>query len=219
MITINLLPHNLRPIKRTPVPYMLSGLAAAVVLAWMAYLGGNDILAKIQAANALAQNKSEWADLKPVVEQYNKLSRRKIQLAKRVTTINEIASDRIIWSEQLHHLARLALDNFWYDGIKVGKKTATEMRREYNEQTKEYELKNVQVTKDVLKVTGYVMAGVDGTSSINPFTIQTKEDEEFSKLFHLDLIVKLEDTEFEDVPVRRFELEYIISPEGATRDE
>ncbi|MCH7958822.1 MAG: hypothetical protein IID08_01750 [Candidatus Hydrogenedentes bacterium] len=166
----------------------------------------------------LTQHQQELAELQPIVDDYNALSGQKIALSKQVETIHEIANDRIIWSRQLFNLARLAPDNLWYEKITVVAKSFPEVETFYNEATKEHEQRTIRVSKDVLTVSGYVVPGEDGKSSISPFTIATARDEEFSALFQLDLST-FKDTNFDDVSVREFTLEYIVTPEGDVSNE
>lgn len=214
MITVNLLPYELRPIKRTPVPYILGvTILVLVVFAVLSVFVANQRNLG-QANSDLVMHTIQLQDLDPVVQEYNTLTQKQLQLAEQVNTINEIVSDRIIWSRQLYNLARLALDNLWYDGMRVSMKTFTDTHSVYNPQTKKNELVKRTMQRQVLTVSGYVMAGTDGKNSISPFTLVTEQDEEFAELFQLDLST-FKDTMFEGVAVREFELEYIVSPGGA----
>lgn len=216
MININLLPEELRPVKRTPVPYLLSALAAAMVVMAMGMIFVADAAHIASERRELAKNQKELDRLRPVVDEYNALSAQKEKLAVQVQTIDEIARDRIIWSRQLHNLNRLALKNLWYDAIQVKMKPYVETVTVYDPQQKKNVQKTERKERPVLTLSGYVVPGEDGQSSISPFTLSTDSDEEFSNLFMLDLST-FRDTEFEDVNVRSFSLEYIINPGGAVK--
>ena len=214
MITINLLPYGLRPVKRTPLPYILSGTATlltlcVIFLVFLKSAGEIDTATRI-----LNDHKNELDTLKPVVEEYNALAQKKVQLAEQVTTISEIASDRIIWSRQLHNLNRLALENMWYENIDVALKPFTETRTVFNEKNKTYETITERIDRNVLTLTGYVIPGEDGMSSVSPFTLITENDPEFSQMFQLELST-FKDTTFDGINVREFKLEYVIG-EGGT---
>jgi hypothetical protein len=209
MITVNLLPHEFRPIKRTPLPYLLSGAALVLSLTVVGFIYIVNV-ANIAVANrTLNQHRTELNQLKPVVEEYNSISEKKLQLAEQVETINQIVGDRILWSRQLFNLNRLALENMWYDGIQVALKPFSETRTTYNPQKKVNETVTVKVDRRVLTLSGYVVAGNDGKSSVSPFTLATDSDPEFSGLFQLDKST-FKDTMFEDVGVREFQFEYIV---------
>lgn len=217
MITINLLPYELRPIKRTPLPYIIGGAVFMMMLGVisLAFLKGAAEIA--DATHTLNDHKNELAKLQPVVEDYNAITQKKLSLATQVNTINEIASDRIIWSRQLYNLNRLALDNMWYTGIEVSMKPFTETTTEYNERTKKNEVVTKRIDRQVLTLSGYVIPGDDGQASVSPFTMATENDEEFADLFQLELST-FKDTLFEDVSVREFQLEYVIRHGGSQND-
>jgi len=213
MITVNLLPYEYRPVKRTPLPYIASAAVLCLTLGVMAIVYVKNV-AEIAIANSqLNQHRTELAKLEPVVEEYNSISQKKLQLAEQVETINEIVSDRILWSRQLHNLNRLALENMWYDGIEVSLKPFTETKTVFDPKTKKNETITERIDRRVLTVTGYVVPGENGMPSVSPFTIATESDEEFSKMFQLDLST-FKDTMFDEVGVREFKLEYIIRDRG-----
>lgn len=209
MITVNLLPHEYRPIKRTPLPYILSGSAFVMSLLVVGFIYVINVANAASANRTLNQHRSELSQLKPVVEEYNSISAKKLKLAEQVDTINAIVGDRILWSRQLYNLNRLALENMWYDGIQVSLKPFSETRTTYNPQKKQNETVTIKVDRRVLTLSGYVTEDKDGMSSISSFTIGTDADEEFASLFQLDKST-FKDTLFEEVGVREFTLEYIV---------
>jgi Tfp pilus assembly protein PilN len=216
MININLLPEDLRPVKRTPIPYIASALvaAAAVMAMGMTYtLGAAEAMSE---RAELRKNQAALDKLQPVVDEYNALSAQKEKLAVQVQVIDDIARDRIVWSRQLYNLNRLALKNLWYDSIAVTMKPYTQTVTVYDPQRKQNIQKTERRERPVLTLSGYVVPGEDGQSSISPFTLVTDEDEEFSDLFQLDLST-FRDTEFKEHNVRSFKLEYIIQPGGAVQ--
>lgn len=217
MITVNLLPHELRPIKRTPLPYVASGLIAVVVLFVISAIWlGNETNVR-QAKRVLDDHRDQLAELQSTVTKYNELNAEKGRLAEQVNAIGEIASDRIIWSRQLFNLTRLALKNMWYESVKVGIKSSSEMRPVMNAKTNKLEMKKITIQRQVLTVTGYVMPGEDGRSSVSPFMIATEADPEFSCMFQLD-DTSFSDTTFEDISVRAFTLEYVVTGQHCTEE-
>lgn len=218
MITVNLLPHEYRPVKRTPLPYILSGAALVLTIGVIGMVFLKNMIAVSAANHTLNKHKQELAELQPVVEEYNSISDKKLQLAEQVDTINDIVSDRILWSRQLFNLNRLALDNMWYDGIQVSVKPYTETRTVYNPKTKKNETETQRLDRRVLVLSGYVTPGADGAASVSPFTLATENDDEFSKMFQLDQS-SFKDTLFDDVGVREFKLEYIIRDGNGENEE
>lgn len=217
MITINLLPDELRPVKRTPLPHMITGalLVGALLFCGMVFINNQS---DIGAENrSLAQNNDALQALQGVVDESNALTEKKVSLRDQVHTINEIASDRIIWSRQLYNLGRLAPRNLWYDTVQVSSRKFPVTKTVYNPQTKKNEKKTDTIDKQILVVKGYVVPGEDGKSSISPFTLMTESDEEFATLFQF-YDSSFQDTSFDTHDVREFQVEYIINRGGNSNE-
>ena len=161
MINVNLLPHEFRPIKRTPLPYLISGAIAVLTIAGVGIVALKNMSDVGSANRRLAEHKAALTKLEPVVEEYNSISAKKLKLAEQVNTINEIVSDRILWSRQLFNLNRLATDNMWYDGIEVAHKQVSEKKNVYDPQSKQMKAVTEQVDRRVLVLKGYVIPGKD----------------------------------------------------------
>jgi hypothetical protein len=222
MIRTNLLPYHLRPVKRTPLPYIVSLLVLLMAIAAMAMLLLSALAQVSQKRTVMQQHRDEFQKLKPIVDEYNELSTQKESFAGKVDVIQEIVSDRIIWSRQLWNLSRLMPENFWLKSITETEKPFKEQKLVYDEKTKKEELKVVTVKRRVLEVGGYVIKGADGTASMNPLVFATQQDPEFSSLFQISM-PKLKDTEFEKTEVREFTVEYVVqdtkSKEEAAKDK
>lgn len=213
MININLLPWHLRPVKRSPLPYVASLLVAGLAILILAGMWV-DKQSRIGEQRAiLKDNTGKLQSLQDIVDEYEQLEKQKVELAEKVSIINEILADRIIWSRQLWNVSRLTPDNFWYGSVAVKEKQFTETRKEINAQTKKEEEKKITVRRPILELKGYVIEGTDGTSDINPLTFNMQDDKEFSGIFQLDL-PKFQDTLFEGYKVREFTLEYLINQGG-----
>lgn len=218
MIIINLLPQELRPIKRTPLPHLLSLMVLIAAIIGMAamFLSISGRISKTQAE--VAKAKQELEGLRDVVEEYNALSEKKLRLEDKINVIQEILSNRIIWSEQLHHLAELTPDNFWYKRIRETSKTVRIERVDIDPKTgkevvdKDGKPKIIKenVKRPVFEISGYVINNEQGSSRINPLTYNTTQDEEFSKTFTLES-PNITDAEYNGYAVRGFVLEYNIN--------
>lgn len=222
MININLLPHHLRPIKRTPLPYIAVGMVAVLAVLGIVYSFVSTQARIMGMQSQLAQYQKELDEKKKIVEESNELEKLKLQLADKISTIQEIASNRIVWSRQLFNLSRLKPDNFWYSEIAESSKTYTMQQPEIdpktgkpkiNEATKKPEMKSVSVTKPILRVSGYVVSGPDGRSDVSPLTDALSNDPEFAGMFQMEP-PSFSDTEFSGFPVKKFTLEFQIQPEG-----
>ncbi len=219
MILINLLPQHLRPLKRTPLPYIgvfIVMLAAFFVMASM-FLSVSAQIGEINQKKAKTQNSlNELAD---VVKRYEDLDKKKARLVDKTIAIEEILKDRILWSEQLFHLDRLKPDNMWYSRIRVTQLPFKQRVRKVDPKTKKAMKdkngkdlwENKTIKRPVLEVSGYVVPSEEESNYIAPLTRSTTEDPDFSKLFTLYRF-RLEDTVFNDQPVRKFVLEYVIEP-------
>ena len=209
MIRVNLLPPHLRPVRRSPVPYLISGGILIIVLVAMAsvYLSTQASIARKRAE--LEQHKRQLAELEPIRKESDELEALKAKLADKINTIAEITGDRMIWSRQLYNLARLAPKNFWYKSISIEEKQFREQQPVYDKQAKQTKMQTVTVSKPILKVEGYVTEADDGSKDASLLMRATEADEEFSRMFQLEP-PSFKDTEFEGVPVKSFTLEYLI---------
>jgi len=209
MIQTNLLPYHLRPIKRSPLPYIAS---LAVLIAAVAAMAGVGLSTQAQigiARTQLRAHQSDYEKLRTFDDEFKQLQAQKERLADKIVIIQDIVGERIIWSEQLWSISRLTPENFWFSNISEKEKSRREKRYVYNAKTKKEELKTVTVKHRVLELAGYVIEGPDGTNNIYPLTFNLEQDPAFSALFQLSL-PRLGDTEFDGYEVRSFTLEYRI---------
>jgi hypothetical protein len=216
MIRVNLLPHHLRPIKRSPLPYLASALVLAIAVLAMFTIWASKQSQISDKRRDMEAHQKEYDGLKPIVDEYNQLTDQKLKLADKISIIQEIVSDRIIWSRQLWNVSRLTPDNFWYKSVAEKETTTKESRLVYNEKTKKEEMKSVSIKHRVLQLSGYVIEGPDGSNDINPITFNMEQDAEFAAMFQLSS-PKLVDSEFKGYKVRNFTLEYLINTGGEER--
>jgi hypothetical protein len=222
MILINLMPPHLRPIKRTPLPHIGSILVLLMAIAAMLYLLLG-IRAQISNTRAELEAKTrEYQELEDTVREFNELNAQKAALRDKISVIQEILADRIVWSEQLNRLVELTPDNIWFSGVAVTVQNFPERRPKMDSKTNQpmkeknsdnliYE--NVQVKRRVLEVSGYVVTDETGRSDVFPLAEASSKDLEFSRYFKL-IRPKLQDTEFEGFAVRGFSMEYLIETPG-----
>ena len=216
MIYINLLPYHMRPIKRTPLPYVICILVCIIAICGMGlnYVSTQGEIAKV--VDEKLKNKAELDKLGDIVAEYQQLTDKKRLLADKIATIKEIVSDRIVWSRQLWNLSRLAPDTLWFNSIAVETKKYTEERIETDSKGKAVK-KSVSITKPILKVSGYVVesAGEGVRKGVNPFIDATSEDLEFASMYTLDIVdIKSSET-VDGVKATGFTMEYIINTGGA----
>ncbi len=210
MITVNLLPYHLRPIKRTPLPYILSVLILVLAIGAMGSLWVYTQAGIVGKRAELDRHKKELEGLQAIVDEFKRLTKQQMELADKIAIIQDIVSDRVIWSRQLFNISRLTPDNFWYSAITEKERSTQETKTVFNKETGKQETKAVTVKQRVLELGGYVITGSDGSNDIYPLTFNMEQDPEFAGMFQLSL-PKLVDTEFKGYRVRSFNLEYLAT--------
>lgn len=213
MININLLPTHLRPIKRSPIPYLISIAISALLLAAVGAIFVQVTATKYSKLAELTALQEEYKKYESVVNESKKIAADEQKIKDKIATIVEIVSDRIIWSRQLWNLSRLAPPNLWYSGFAEDSKEIKETIEEMDPKTKKMVKKDITKRRALLRVSGYVITTPELQADVNPFLISTEQDKEFSKLFSLQT-PSFKDTLFEDRPVKSFTLEFEIKPEG-----
>jgi len=243
MIRINLLPEQFRPEKKSILPYFLAVVVFVLGLILISYfyfsLYQKNLQIEVQkdklqkeydSPTNLRNEDGEFITLSGIVNEYRKLDRKKQELEKRVAVIQEILSDRIIWSENLFLLANLTPENVWYDRIRVTWQTFREKVIKLDPKTgkpvldpkiKEPQFEQKSVKKPILEITGYVISGEQGERQISPLIENTTDPEKasyFVKQFTL-LRPQIEDTEFNGFSVRKFTLEYLIEAKPGVKND
>ncbi|MBI2421186.1 MAG: hypothetical protein HYV27_00050 [Candidatus Hydrogenedentes bacterium] len=222
MITVNLLPRHLRPIKRTPLPHLLSLLALVLVLAGLAL-----VLIAVEARQSglqseINETQAKYDKFADIVNESNTLTVKKEQLQTKIETIQEILIDRIIWSEQLYNLSRLTPENMWYKRIRTTYQSFQEEevlldpktgKPEIDKRTKQQKTVKKTVKRPIFEVSGYVVNDKEGSNQVYPLTRNTTTDPEFNRYFKLYRPFT-EPTEFNGYSVQSFTLEYSIKPGG-----
>jgi len=218
MIIVNLLPEHLRPIKRTPLPYVITIGVSLAAFAVLGLLYAGDMTRRMSLEAEFSATSNELNSLAHITTEYNQLEEQKLALADKVSVIQEILGERKIWSEHLHRLASLTPENIWYKQIRIGSQPFREQvpkidprtgRVVINRNTQEPEMETRNVRRPVLIVSGYVIPNEQGLAHFNTLSLNTTEDPEFSRHFVL-FRPNMEDTEFDGYFVRSFSLEYLI---------
>jgi len=222
MITVNLLPHHLRPIKHSPLPYFASVGVLFLALVSMLYAFMSIHGRVVEARNDLEARQTELITLADTVKRYNELVDKKQALEPKIAIIKEILSDRVIWSQHLHQLAALTPNNIWYRRIRVTSQNFREQQVKtdpktgkliIDPKTQKPQMETKVVPRPVLEISGYVINDEQGERQITPLLENADRSEEFGKDFSL-LRPRIEDTEFKGYPVRGFTVEYEIRREG-----
>jgi hypothetical protein len=223
MIQINLLPHHLRPIKRTPLPHILAILVLIAAIAGMGYLYVAQVAQMAAARERKADIERQLAELQDVIEETERLAAQKLRLQSKVETIREILADRVIWSKQLYRLTELTPENIWYENVSVSQQRVPERHQKVDPQGKpvfdpktgEPVMETRNVYKPIFMVSGYAVRDVAGDPNVNKFAEQTASDPAFNALFQLQ-DTRMRDTEYEGYQTRFFSFQYLIQNEGAS---
>lgn len=218
MILINLLPEELRPIKRTPLPHIGSLAVLILVVLGVLFLFSQNFARTASLKADIAQTEADLKGLDHIVAEYNQLGERKLELQDKVATIEEILRDRKIWSQHLHRLAQLTPDNFWYSGIRETRQSFRENVVKRSPKTGEVlmdkkgepEMELITVQRPVLEIKGYIINDAEGRANVNELLQATTDDPEFSANFEL-FRPSFEDTVFNGFNVRAFTAEYEIT--------
>ncbi len=217
MIRINLMPEEMRPVKRSALPHLLSLVLLALTVFYLATQAVGQ-MAEVASLNRQYQKKREEPDkLSCVVQEYNKLIEEKSAFKDRIGVIQDILKDRTLWSEWLAELVSLTPDNIWYSRIRLTSRKFTEERIKMDKKgepiidpkTKKAATEKVQVDKPILELTGYAVENEAGVSSTAQLAKSTSENERFASKFSL-YASRIEDTDFNGFAVRKFIFEYII---------
>jgi hypothetical protein len=196
-------------VKHSRLPHFLSLVALVIAVLVMATLYANLGRELRRQRDILSGHQMQLEALQDVVKDSNELEAIKQQLAHTISIINEIVSDRIIWSEQLGNISRLAPDNVWFDKVKVSTKHIPKKVEVTDPKTGQVSIKEVRVPRLALSVTGYVIESDEGSMDVNPLLrATTAVDEQFTQEFTLQL-PSVKDTDFEGFPVKKFELEFL----------
>lgn len=220
MILINLLPQEMRPIKRTPLPYLASLCVLALVLLGIAflYLRGQARLAGEH--EKLAEIEAELKTLEAIREDYKRLKAEEERLRAKVKVIQEILQDRIIWSEQLSRLVELTPENVWYDHIWVSLEEEQREVEILDEKTKapipdprtgRNKVEVIKTKEHRLHLSGYAKQDENGVTNLYPLVDNIKADKEFTERFAYRM-PQGKDTSFLDQPVRQFTMDFKINP-------
>ncbi|MBP8129626.1 MAG: hypothetical protein KA184_08580 [Candidatus Hydrogenedentes bacterium] len=222
MIRVNLLPEHLRPVKRTPLPYLASLLVLVLAIAAMGYVFMMMRGRIVDEQDRMANIESDLKKLAAIREDYLRLKEEEKKLQAKVDVIEEILKDRIVWSEQLDRLVTLTPENVWYDRIWVSLEmdqrevvVVDEKTREpvMDPKTNRPKVEIIRTNEHRLHLSGYVKADESMRINVNPLLNNTRSDAQFAAVFP-QKNPRFEDTEFNGFPVRRFTMDFGINAGG-----
>jgi hypothetical protein len=122
MIEINLLPSGLREKKKVPVEQLFQKksiltILGALILLHLFLYAVTSITAK--RLNILERN---WQGLSPKRAELSKLSGELTEIDKKVPLIDQLISNRILWSKKLNEISDLLVPGVWLNELSLQKK-------------------------------------------------------------------------------------------------
>jgi len=222
MIDINLLPEELRPRPRNPLPYLTTiALAAAVVLYCLISFAGNWRTISV-FHNDIARLDEQIDAVRESAEAVKKLEIENRSLSNKQVAISTIMSDRIVWSKVLNNLAQLVPDDVWLSDLKEDVKSiSVQVDNPDPEAAQKTITKNVIIRK--LEISGYALSPreEEGVNHVGRF-VRVMEDEndpnyipEFAALFRNPTPQSVNDESFQNTAVKKFEIWCDIVQKGA----
>jgi len=208
MININLLPPELRPIRRSGLPYVVVAIAGTVVVVVLLSIFMANGVAVANKSNDLEGLKAECQRVRESAKEVKELEIKKASIEAKDKAMKEITSDRIVWSEQLHYLARLMPDQVWLKDIEVETKTRTKTVPVPDAKEGQPKTKKVAVPYQSLKLTGYALSYKEemGVNLVGVFVKAIENDADFTTYFKSPEPHLLKDEEFGGVHVKEFEV-------------
>ncbi len=220
MINVNLLPPELRPLRKSPLPYIVVAIvAAAVVIALVSMYTANQIQVASKQRK-LEDLKTELQRVREAAEHVRELEAKEASIAIKDKAIKDITSDSIIWSEQLYYLARLMPEQVWLKGIDVETKSRTIMVDVPDAKEGEPKTKPKVIPYQSLKLTGYALSHAEeiGVNYVGVFVRAIEDDAQFSSIFTSPDPRLVKHEEFGDVHVKEFEVNCQIVTTIAKKD-
>ena len=222
MIDINLLPVELRPRPRSPLPYLLTIVLAVAVVIYclIAFVGKwrtiSDFEKRIIKLDEQIAEVHESAEAVKELEAGNRL------LNAKQAAISTIMPDRIVWSKVIVMLAELVPEDVWLSDLAVSSKSVPIQVPNPDSQSAQKTVTEY-VSRRKLEVTGYALSlrEEEGVNHVGRFVSAMENEQdpnykpEFAALFNNPDPQSVDDAVFEDTPVKEFTIWCDIVKKGA----
>jgi len=222
MIDINLLPDELRPRPRSPLPHLMTVvLAVAVVLyCLISFVGKWQTISTFE--KRVAELDKQIAEVHESAEAVKKLEAENRLLSAKQVAISTIMSDRIVWSKVINVLTELVPDAVWLSDLVVTSKSIPVQVPNPDTQAVQKTVTQYVMSRK-LEVTGYALSPreEEGVNHVGRFVsaMENEKDpnynQEFAALFNNPTPQSVEDKDFEDTPVKEFKIWCDIVKKGA----
>ena len=208
MINVNLLPPGLRPVRRSPLPYIVVGIAAGAVLVILLSVWMTTTVQLDNKRVKLEESKAELERVRESALEVKELEAKQASIAAKRKAIEQITSDRLVWSRQLYYLAKLMPDQVWLKDIQVETKTRRKEVPVPDAKEGEPKTKLVPVPYQSLKLCGYALSYQEemGVNLVGVLVCAIENAPQFSEHFIEPEPRLVEDEEFGGVNVKEFEV-------------
>jgi hypothetical protein len=184
-------------------------VAGAVVVLALFGIGGANKAGIERRKTHLAELQEELEKVRQSAKKVRELEAQQAAIAAKSQAIDEITSDRIVWSEQLHHLAKLMPDDIWLKDVEVVHKTRKVVVTVPGEDGGEPTTKEVPVPYISLKLLGYALSPEEevGVELVGKLVDAIEKDTgNFGVHFKNPDPRLVKDQKFGDVNVKEFEV-------------
>jgi hypothetical protein len=125
MIEINLLPEELRKKKAFKMPKVSIGSAPIVIGIAALLISAHATVIVLTKLNDIAHRKMEkrWMEVAPAKLEVEKVRAENLRVRKKVDTVEDLISRKVVWSRKLNQLSDLIIPGVWYTRLSIKKKS------------------------------------------------------------------------------------------------
>lgn len=119
MITINLLPKELRPRRKITIPAKCMTFIAGGIVVILIFIHILVAMMINREKGKLAFLKKEYERIKPEYERVLKLKSDKENLEAKIALMDKLMAQRLLWSKKLNQLSDLMPPNVWLSSLSI----------------------------------------------------------------------------------------------------
>jgi Tfp pilus assembly protein PilN len=222
MIDINLLPVELRPRPRSPLPYLMTVVLAIAVVSYclIAFVDKWQTISDFE--KRITELDEQIAEVHESAEAVKELEAGNRLLNAKQAAISTIMPDRIVWSKVIVMLAELVPEDVWLSDLAVSSKSVPIQVPNPDSQAAQKTVTQY-VPRRKLEITGYALSlrEEEGVNHVGRFVSAMENEQdpnynpEFAALFSNPDPQSVDDKVFEDTPVKEFKIWCDIVKKGA----
>jgi outer membrane murein-binding lipoprotein Lpp len=187
---------------------MAALIAGVVVFVALFSIGGANKARIERKKTEFADLEAELQRVRQSADKVRELEAKQASIAAKNDAIEQITSDRIVWSEQLYYLAKLLPNDTWLKDIEVEHKTRKKTVPIPDAKEGEPTTKQIVVPYQSLKLIGYAMSYKDemGVNLVGVLVRAIEDDTSFGVHFRNPEPRLVKDEDFGGVSVKEFEV-------------